>query len=142
MEKIQAFSNAFQNYNFYLVKVVTKKENFCDPFLKKFLVENNSYIYVYDFPQKKFSMGHGTYSPIPDPSINWSVNVSGLGQVASVLIASNQIFLLFHKQNPEECHISYFSISPLSSFTEIFICIEICSHKDQEMFKTNFEYRT
>ena len=44
--KIQSFSNAFQNYNFYLVKEVTKKKNFCDPFLKKFLVENNSYIYV------------------------------------------------------------------------------------------------
>ena len=42
-------------------------------FLKKSLVENNSYIYVYDFSQKKFSMGHGTYSPIPDPSKNWSV---------------------------------------------------------------------
>ena len=46
---------------------------FRDPFLKKSLVENNSYIYVYDFPQKNFSMCHGTYSPIPDPSKNWSV---------------------------------------------------------------------
>ena len=36
-------------------------------------MENNSYIYVYDFPQKNFSMCHGTYSPIPDPSKNWSV---------------------------------------------------------------------
>ena len=50
-----------------------KKFFFRDPFLKKSLVENNSYIYVYDFPQKKFSMCHGTYSPIPDPSKNWSV---------------------------------------------------------------------
>merc|ERR1712218_407859 len=74
LEKIQAFSDAFQNYNFYLVKVVTKKKIFfCDPFLKKSLVENNSYIYVYDFPQKIFSIGDGTYSPIPDPSKNWSV---------------------------------------------------------------------
>ena len=29
--------------------------------------------HVYDFPQKNFSMCHGTYSPIPDPSKNWSV---------------------------------------------------------------------
>ena len=50
-----------------------KKIFFRDPFLKKSLVENNSYIYVYDFPQKNFSMCHGTYSPIPDPSKNWSV---------------------------------------------------------------------
>merc|ERR1712218_767233 len=73
--KIQSFSNAFQNYNFCLVKVVTKKKIFFfrDPFLKKSLVENNSYIYVYDFPQKNFSIGHDTYSPIPDPSKNWSV---------------------------------------------------------------------
>ena len=28
---------------------------------------------MYDFPQKNFSMCHGTYSPIPDPSKNWSV---------------------------------------------------------------------
>ena len=28
---------------------------------------------MYDFPQKKFSIGHGNYSPIPDPSKNWSV---------------------------------------------------------------------
>ena len=28
---------------------------------------------MYDFPQKKFSMGYSTYSPIPDPSKNWSV---------------------------------------------------------------------
>ena len=28
---------------------------------------------MYDFPQKKFPMCHGTYSPIPDPSKNWSV---------------------------------------------------------------------
>ena len=56
--------------------MVTKKKFFFfrDPFLKKSLVENNSYIYVYDFPQKNFSMCHGTYSPIPDPSKNWSVN--------------------------------------------------------------------
>ena len=54
--------------------MVTKKKFFFrDPFLKKLLVENNSYIYVYDFPQKNFSMCHGTYSPIPDPSKNWSV---------------------------------------------------------------------
>ena len=51
-----------------------KKFFFRDPFLKKSLVENNSYIYVYDFPQKNFSMCHCTYSPIPDPSKNWSVN--------------------------------------------------------------------
>ena len=38
-------------------------------------MENNSYIYVYDFPQKNFSMCHGTYSPIPDPSKNWSVKL-------------------------------------------------------------------
>ena len=48
---------------------------FRDPFLKKSLVENNSYIYVYDFPQKFFSMCHSTYSPIPDPSKNWSVKI-------------------------------------------------------------------
>ena len=28
---------------------------------------------MYDFPQKFFSIGDGTYSPIPDPSKNWSV---------------------------------------------------------------------
>ena len=55
-----------------------KKFFFRDPFLKKSLVENNSYIYVYDFPQKNFSMCHGTYSPIPDPSKNWSVNIACL----------------------------------------------------------------
>ena len=54
-----------------------KKIFFRDPFLKKSLVENNSYIYVYDFPQKKFSMCHGTYSPIPDSSKNWSVKKNG-----------------------------------------------------------------
>ena len=54
---------------YYLVKVVRKK-----PLFEKSLVENNSYVYVYDFPQKNFSMCHGTYSPIPDPSKNWSVN--------------------------------------------------------------------
>ena len=53
-----------------------KKNFFRDPFLKKSFVENNSYIYVYDFPQKNFSMCHGTYSPIPDPSKNWSVKHS------------------------------------------------------------------
>ena len=42
--KIPAFSNAFQNFPFYLVKVVTKIFFFRDPFLKKSLVENNSYI--------------------------------------------------------------------------------------------------
>ena len=55
--KIQTFSNAFQNDHFYLVKVVRKKKIFRDPFLKKSLVENNSYVYVYDFPQKNFSIG-------------------------------------------------------------------------------------
>merc|ERR1712020_588030 len=81
--KIQAFSNAFQNYNFYLEKVVTKKKKFFrDPFL-----ENNSYIYVYDFPQKNFSMCHGTYSPIPDPSKNWSVKKSFFyqGRITNIL---------------------------------------------------------
>ena len=37
-----------------------KKFFFRDPFLKKSLVGNNSYIHVYDFPQKIFSMCHGT----------------------------------------------------------------------------------
>ena len=50
-----------------------KKIFFRDPFLKKSLVGNNSYIHVYDFPQKNFSMCHGTYSTIPDPSKNWFV---------------------------------------------------------------------
>ena len=59
----------------FTYKKWSRKKNFFfrDPFLKKSLVENNSYIYVYDFPQKNFSMCHGTYSPIPDPSKNWSV---------------------------------------------------------------------
>ena len=55
-----------------------KQKFFRDPFLKKLLVENNFYIYVYDFPQKNFSMCHCTYSPIPDPSKNWSVKVGSL----------------------------------------------------------------
>ena len=60
----------------FTYKKWSRKKNFFfrDPFLKKSFVENNSYIYVYDFPQKNFSMCHGTYSPIPDPSKNWSVN--------------------------------------------------------------------
>ena len=58
----------FQDDHFYLVIVVRKKNFFLrDPFLKKSLVENNSYIYVYDFPQKIFSMCHGTYSTILTP---------------------------------------------------------------------------
>ena len=35
---------------------------FRDPFLKKSLVENNSYIYVYDFPKKIFQC---VTAPIP-----------------------------------------------------------------------------
>ena len=55
--------------------MVTKKKKFCDHFLKTFMVENNSYIYVYDFPQNFFSMCQGTYSTIPDPSKNQSVKL-------------------------------------------------------------------
>ena len=53
----------------FTYKKWSRKKNFFfrDPFLKKSLVENNSYIYVYDFPQKFFSMCHGTYSTILTP---------------------------------------------------------------------------
>ena len=43
---------------------------------------------MYDFPQKNFSMCHGTFSPIPDPSKNWSVNIHSVGFIRSAKVAT------------------------------------------------------
>ena len=66
--KIQAFSNAFQNDHFYLVKVVTKENKFFSWPLFEKIVGGKQFF---------FSICRGTYSTIPDPSKNQSVNIMG-----------------------------------------------------------------
>ena len=81
--KIQAFSNAFQNYNFYLVKVVTKKKIFffvtpfwknrwwkttpiymCMIFHKKIFQRVTASIPLFQIPQKIGLLKHNAWTDL------------------------------------------------------------------------------